>query len=225
MSGPLPSTGAFPRPVGRHFATTTIAARPERIVATADRDQLDVLWRRVSHPSCTGAAASTRRLPRRSTRRSSAAARRRRCPASSSRTLRSRPLVPTSSPRRSRSSSTTPNRGRLLNARWAASGRDDAAAAAIAETEAVLAEQATRLTALRGLDVAVAFIDVGELVMIPGNEIGGRTFTELGLTVPPTPDGLSGRSSMRTWPISSRAPTSSCRSPSTPPRRATRSRR
>ena len=44
--------------------------------------------------------------------------------------------------------------------------------------------------------VAVAFIDTGELVMIPGNEIGGRIFTELGLDVHPTPDGLSGRYSI-----------------------------
>jgi iron complex transport system substrate-binding protein len=77
-----------------------------------------------------------------------------------------------------------------------ATGAEQAAEVAIGETEDVLAAQAARLAALTGMSVAVAFIVADELVIIPGNEIGGRILTELGLTVHPTPDGVSGRYSV-----------------------------
>ena len=42
-AAPTTTGSDFPRTLGRGFAGTTIESRPERVVATADRDQLDVL--------------------------------------------------------------------------------------------------------------------------------------------------------------------------------------
>jgi ABC-type Fe3+-hydroxamate transport system substrate-binding protein len=77
-----------------------------------------------------------------------------------------------------------------------ATGRDGAAEAAIASTEEVLGDQRERLAPFAGMSVALAFVDGSELVMIPGNEIGGRCLSQLGVTVHPTPDGKSGRYSL-----------------------------
>jgi iron complex transport system substrate-binding protein len=78
----------------------------------------------------------------------------------------------------------------------AALGVEQQAEQAIAETTAVLAEQGQRLQLLAGQSIAVAFIEGGELVLLPGTEIGARTLTELGLTVHPTPGEASNRYSL-----------------------------
>jgi len=78
----------------------------------------------------------------------------------------------------------------------AALGREQDAERAIAGTTAILAEQRERLQPLAGRSIAVAFVEGGELVMLPGTEIGARTLVELGLTVHPTPWETSNRYSL-----------------------------
>ena len=79
-------------------------------------------------------------------------------------------------------------------------GEEEAAADAVAETEAVIAEQAERLDAHEGLKVAVAYVDGGSLVVIPGDEIGGRIIADLGVEVVDPPGGESGRFSLEEIP-------------------------
>ena len=78
----------------------------------------------------------------------------------------------------------------------AALGQEQQAEQAIAATTAILAEQRERLKPLAGQSIAVAFVEGGDLVMLPGTEIGARTLTELGLTVHPTPGEPSNRYSL-----------------------------
>lgn len=79
-------------------------------------------------------------------------------------------------------------------------GEDTAAAAAVADTEAAIADAAELLADHHDMTVALAFESVGELVMIPGDEIGGRIIAELGMPVLDTPDGVSGRYSLEEIP-------------------------
>jgi len=214
---PPASTAAvdgFPRRVGRDFATATIDARPTRVVATADRDQLDVLLAMGLAPAMYGLSGDYETVAPWIDAALVAGVEATPMPGSFEPNLEAiaaaRPdlivdawaepsvhadlsqIAPTIQVKLDNTDSWQAAQ-RLAGA---ATGREEAAELAIAETEAVLAAQAGRLAALAGLSVAVAFIDSAELVMIPGNEIGGRVFTELGLQVHPTPDGSSGRFSI-----------------------------
>jgi iron complex transport system substrate-binding protein len=214
---PPESTAAadgFPRTVGRDFATATIEARPTRVVATADRDQLDVLLAMGLAPAMYGRSGDYDTVAPWIDAVLVAGVEAAPMPGSFEPNLEAiaaaRPdlivdawaepsvhkdlsqIAPTIQVKLDNTDSWQAAQ-RLAGA---ATGREEAAELAIAETEAVLAAQAGRLVALAGLSVAVAFIDAAELVMIPGNEIGGRVFTELGLHVHPTPDGSSGRYSI-----------------------------
>lgn len=77
-----------------------------------------------------------------------------------------------------------------------ACGREAEAEAAIAETAAIIAEQAERLTAHIELTVAIAFLLGDQLSIITGNDIGGRVVSQLGFEVTSTPDGASGNFSL-----------------------------
>jgi len=204
----------FPRTVGTGFAEVEIPARPERVVATADRDQLDVLLALGIEPVAYGRsgdypepppwldAAQVEGLESMSMPGSFepniegiAAAQ----PdlivdafADETGYARLRRIAPTIEIK----IETTDSWQDAQRLAGEATGEEDAAEAAIDETVAIQREQGERLAPLAGRSVALAFIDGDALVMIPGDEIGGRCLSELGLTVHPTPTGTQGRFSL-----------------------------
>jgi iron complex transport system substrate-binding protein len=204
----------FPRTVAHGLGETVIPSMPQRIVATADRDQLEVLlamgikpvlygfsgdyetsapW--VSPDLLTGLEQSSMPGAFEPNLEAIAAAK----PdlildawADEDMYQRLSAIAPTVEIK-VESTTTWQEAQRLAGA---ATGHEDAAEAAIADTEAEIARQAARLAAYTELAVAIAFQDSGELVMIPGNEIGGRIVTELGMTVLAPTGGTSGRFSL-----------------------------
>jgi iron complex transport system substrate-binding protein len=204
----------FPRTVSHGLGEAVIEAKPERIVATADRDQLDVLLAMGVTPVLVGESGDYDEPP----------------PWIDPALLDGTRLAPMADP-------FTPNLELIAGARpdlivdaWGgdetqasleaiaptvqikvanettwqeaqrvagtATGLEAEAESAIAETEAALAAAAERLTAYRDLVVAVAFPVNGALVILPGDEIGGRIIGELGFEVLDPPEGLSGQFSL-----------------------------
>lgn len=200
----------FPRTVGHGLGEITIPAKPERIVATADRDQLDVLLAMGVKPVLYGFSGDYEV---------------------------SAPWVPPTLldglEKSSMPASFEPNLEAIVSAQpdlivdaWAteeqyqilsaiaptveikvdvtttwqeaqrlagfASGLKSAAETAISETEAEIARHAERLVSYKDLTVAVAFQQGDQFVMIPGNEIGARIVAALGMTVISPPDGIGG---------------------------------
>lgn len=212
--GTATTAGDFPRTVGRGFAAATIPARPTRVVATADRDQLDVLLAMGLQPVLYGFSGdydpTAPWLDAQVVAEIDQAGMTDAFTPNLERIAAARPdliidawadevthaslaqIAPTIQVKLD-NTDTWQAAQRLAGA---ATGQEAAAETAIARTEEVLADQRARLTDLGELSVAVAFQDGGELVVIPGAEIGARTLTELGVTVHPTPDGASGRFSL-----------------------------
>ena len=216
--GTSSSDDAWPRTVGRDFAETKVPAQPQRVVATADRDQLDVLLAmgiepvlygfsgdyEVSAPwidpseiegleKATMASAFEPNLERIAAARPDLIV-----DAWSEPTMHDSlsQIAPTV---QIKIDNTDSWRDAQLLA-GAALGQEEAADEAIAETEAVIASQAERLDEFEDLKVAVAYVDGGSLVVIPGDEIGGRIIADLGVEVLDPPGGESGRYSLEEIP-------------------------
>ena len=214
-SAPTPaSVSDFPRTLGRGFASTTIERRPERVVATADRDQLDVLLALAVRPVLHGHSgdyqpvapwldanlvtsleSSSMRGAFEPNFEAIAAAR----PdlivdawAEEAVHARLAKIAPTIQIKLD-NTDTWQAAQRLAGA---ALGQEEQAEQAIDSTTAILTAQRERLEPLAGKSIAVAFVEGGDLVMLPGTEIGARTLTELGLTVHPTPGEPSNRYSL-----------------------------
>lgn len=217
-SGPPASEPAFPRTIHHGLGDTTIPARPQRIVATADRDQLDVLVAMGVEPVQYGISGDYPDGP----------------PWIDAHTLAAQhgePMPGAFKPNLELIASADPD---LIIDAWAepglhdglsaiaptvqiktdvadswesaqrlagqACGTEDAAEAAIDETRQVIAEQAARLADHAGLRVAVAFVLGDQLAMLTGDEIGARIVTELGFDVVTTPDGTSANYSLEQIP-------------------------
>jgi len=217
-SVPPVEAGAFPRTVHHGLGDTTIVARPQRIVATADRDQLDVLIAMGVLPVQYGISSDYPDGP----------------PwldAAVLRDLHGEPMASPFEPNLELIASADPD---LILDAWAeptmhdalsdiaptvqiksavtdswesaqrlageACGTEEAAEAAIAATAEVIAEQADRLSEHHDLTVAVAFVLGDQLGMLTGDEIGARIVTDLGFEVVDTPDGTSANYSLEQIP-------------------------
>jgi ABC-type Fe3+-hydroxamate transport system substrate-binding protein len=202
------------RTVGSGWASTTIDGPPTRIVATADRDQLDVLLAMGIAPVLYGRSGDYEGTPPWIDASQLAAVPAARMPGAFEPNLEriaaARPdlivdawadqrthdllsaIAPTVQIKRENTDSWRDAQRLAGRATW----HDDDAEDAVARTEAVIGEQAARLRTNGAFTLALAYIEGGEFVMLPGNEIGGRLFRELGADVLTPPSGASERFSL-----------------------------
>jgi iron complex transport system substrate-binding protein len=211
---PSDAESGFPRTVSHGLGETTIPAKPERIAATADRDQLEVLlamgvkpvfygfsgdyevsapW--VSADSIDGIDNSAMPSPFEPDLEAIAAA----SPdmiidAWADETIYESLTAIAPTVEIKVSETTSWREAQRLAGQ--ACGTEDAAEAAISATEAEIGKHAERLAPHSDLKVALAFQSLDEFVMLNGNEIGARIVAELGMTVLSTPDGVGGRFSL-----------------------------
>jgi iron complex transport system substrate-binding protein len=214
-----PTTPAFPRTVEHGLGETTIPTRPERIVATADRDQLDVVIAMGLRPVQYGLSGDYGNDPPawidpasvagiRTGRMAGAfepnleliAAARPELilDAWSDRAMHaSLSAIAPTVPIKTSESDSWESAQRLAGE---ACGEEEAAEAAIAKTRSVFEAEAERLRPYEGSTVAVATVGAGELLILPGTVIGGRVVAELGLPVLDTPNGQAGSFSLERMP-------------------------
>jgi iron complex transport system substrate-binding protein len=210
--------GGFPRTVTHGLGDTEIPSRPRRIVATSDRDQLDVLLAMDVKPVLFGFSGdyevAAPWLDPTTVETLDHADMPDAFVPNLERIAAARPdliidawsdesghdalsaIAPTVQIKTSENDSWD-SAQRLAGE---ACGTEDAAETAITETRSVIDQQAGGLRARRGRTIAVAFQQGDELVVLPGTAIGGRIVAELGLTVLDTSDGAPGAYSLEQIP-------------------------
>jgi iron complex transport system substrate-binding protein len=213
------ASDGFPRTLEHGLGDTRIPTKPRRIVATADRDQLDVLLAMGIRPVQYGLSGDYGEEPPpwidpasvdgiRSARMAGAFDPNLELIAAAHPDLildawseaemhASLSAIAPTVPIKTSEADSWESAQRLAGE---ACGEEAAAEAAIAETRSVFAAQAERLRPHARLTVAVASIGGGELLMLPGTVIGGRIVTELGIAVLDTPNGEAATFSLEQIP-------------------------
>jgi iron complex transport system substrate-binding protein len=199
--------GGFPRTITHGFGETTIPSKPVRVVATADREQLDVLLAMGITPVQVGRSGDyDPAAPWLDADQVSALEQAEMADAfvpNLELIASARPdlildtfadqtgydALAAIAPTVELKVAETDSWEDAQRMAGEATGEDEAAEAAIAETRAVLEEQAATLGGLDGMLTAVAFVQGDQLLVLPGTAIGGRVLAELGLDVLATDSG------------------------------------